>query len=394
MTGGPRRPGRSAGRRPSQGDAWSTSKPTSRKPPEARTATGAKHSGKLSLKPAGTSAGKPGTRHRKHATGLGATSRPQEPTRGRSPNTGLAARGASTRHAETAAPVALLPSTSAPQRVQKLLADAGVGSRREIERWINDGRLTINGLPAVLGAKAVVSDRFALDGDPIRIRDRDEVERRVIAYHKPLGELTTRNDPDGRPTVFEKLPRLRGSRWIAIGRLDFNTSGLLLFTNDGALANLLMHPKQEIAREYAVRTSGVTRQAALDQLAKGVLLEDGPARFESIADGGGEGVNHWYRVVLREGRNREVRRMFEAVGTTVSRLMRVRFGPILLDPWLKRGMTRELTAEEVAGLEIAAGATPTQPPTPPPPPIFKPKAPAGPGARRVLLPSQRPVRRK
>jgi len=387
MSGGPRRPGRSAGRRPSQGDAWSTAKPTSRKPPEVRDAQGGKRDDK-------SAAAKPAARHRKHATGMGAAGRRQDAPHARS--TGLAARGASTRSAEPAAPQAMLPSTIEPQRVQKLLADAGVGSRREIERWIVEGRLSINGLPAVLGAKAVVSDRFALDGDPIRIRDRDEVERRVIAYHKPLGELTTRNDPDGRPTVFEKLPRLRGSRWIAIGRLDFNTSGLLLFTNDGALANLLMHPKQEIAREYAVRTSGVTRQAALDQLAKGVLLDDGPAKFESIADGGGEGVNHWYRVVLREGRNREVRRMFEAVGTTVSRLMRVRFGPILLDPWLKRGMTRELTPEEVASLEIAAGATPTQPPTPPPPPRPSPSRPAlsaAPG-RRVLLPSQRPVRRK
>lgn len=348
-SGGPRRPGRSAGRRPSQGDAWSTAKPTSRKPAEARGARGEKPGAK------------PGARHRKHATGLGAATRQQDAPQGRKPNTGLAARGASTRATEAAAPAVLLPASTEPQRVQKLLADAGVGSRREIERWIVEGRLTINGLPAVLGAKATVADRFALDGDPIRIRARDEVERRVIAYHKPLGELTTRSDPDGRPTVFEKLPRLRGSRWIAIGRLDFNTSGLLLFTNDGALANLLMHPKHEIEREYAVRTSGVTRQAALDQLARGVLLDDGPAKFDSIADGGGEGVNHWYRVVIKEGRNREVRRMFEAVGTSVSRLMRVRFGPILLDPWLKRGMTRELSPEEVAKLEAAAGGASAAP---------------------------------
>ena len=243
-----------------------------------------------------------------------------------------------------------------PQRVQKMLADAGIGSRREIERWMVEGRLTLDGRPVALGTRALPTARFALDGKPIRIRDRSEVERRVIAYHKPLGELTTRHDPEGRATVFEQLPRLRGSRWISIGRLDFNTSGLLLFTNDGALANQLMHPKHELEREYAVRVAGKVAPVSLEKLANGVMLEDGPAKFESFVDVGGEGVNHWYQVVIKEGRNREVRRMFEQVGVSVSRLMRVRYGPIKLDAWLKRGMVRELDAEEVAAL-VAASAS-------------------------------------
>lgn len=243
-----------------------------------------------------------------------------------------------------------------PQRVQKLLADAGVGSRREIERWMVEGRLTLDGKKVALGTRALPTAKFALDGKPIRIRDRSEVERRVIAYHKPLGELTTRHDPEGRATVFEQLPRLRGSRWISIGRLDFNTSGLLLFTNDGALANQLMHPKHEIEREYAVRVAGKVAPVSLERLQNGVMLEDGPAKFESFVDVGGEGVNHWYQVVIKEGRNREVRRMFEQVGVSVSRLMRVRYGPIKLDAWLKRGMVRELDAEEVAALVAAISA--------------------------------------
>jgi len=249
----------------------------------------------------------------------------------------------------------------ASQRVQKLLADAGAGSRREIERWIEAGRLTMNGAPVTLGMRASPSDQFALDGERIYVRERADIKRRVIAYHKPLGELTTRSDPDGRPTVFENLPRLRGSRWIAVGRLDFNTSGLLLFTNDGGLANLLMHPRQELEREYAVRTMGAASPDALRRLSRSVQLDDGPARLESVEDSGGEGLNHWYRVVIKEGRNREVRRMFEAVGMTVSRLMRVRYGPIKLDAWIKRGMVRELAADEVAALMSAAGMPPPEP---------------------------------
>jgi 23S rRNA pseudouridine2605 synthase len=265
-------------------------------------------------------------------------------------------------------PVALVAAPApvvdlGPQRVQKLLADAGIGSRREIERWMVEGRLTLDGKPVALGTRALPTAKFALDGKPIRIRDRSEVERRVIAYHKPLGELTTRHDPEGRATVFEQLPRLRGSRWISIGRLDFNTSGLLLFTNDGALANQLMHPKHELEREYAVRVAGKVAPVSLERLQAGVMLDDGPAKFESFVDVGGEGVNHWYQVVIKEGRNREVRRMFEQVGVSVSRLMRVRYGPIKLDAWLKRGMVRELEAEEVAALVAAiseGGARPAR----------------------------------
>lgn len=304
--------------------------------------------------PASASAAKQGARLSTNA-GLKPSARP-------STNTGLkpsARRGAAPVETPAEAPVAAYapPVDLGPQRVQKLLADAGVGSRREIERWMVEGRLTLDGRPVALGTRALPTARFALDGKPIRIRDRTEVERRVIAYHKPLGELTTRHDPEGRATVFEQLPRLRGSRWISIGRLDFNTSGLLLFTNDGALANQLMHPKHELEREYAVRVAGKVAPVSLERLQNGVMLDDGPAKFESFIDVGGEGVNHWYQVVIKEGRNREVRRMFELVGISVSRLMRVRYGPIKLDAWLKRGMVRELEASEVAAL-IAAIAAP------------------------------------
>jgi 23S rRNA pseudouridine2605 synthase len=278
-----------------------------------------------------------------------------------STNAGLkpgARRGAAPVVAPVETPVAAYapPVDLGPQRVQKLLADAGIGSRREIERWMVEGRLTMEGRPVPLGTRALPTARFELDRKPIRIRDRAEVTRRVIAYHKPLGELTTRHDPEGRATVFEQLPRLRGSRWISIGRLDFNTSGLLLFTNDGALANQLMHPKHELEREYAVRVAGKVAPVSLEKLQAGVMLEDGPAKFESFVDVGGEGVNHWYQVVIKEGRNREVRRMFEVVGVSVSRLMRVRYGPIKLDAWLKRGMVRELEPEEIAAL-VAASAS-------------------------------------
>jgi len=329
----------------------------------------------------------------------------------RRPGTERARSGAQRRRerARSAPPPAAAPGQPlVPQRVQKLLADAGLGSRREIERWIVEGRLTLDGLPVTLGMRALPTAGFALDGAPLRVRARDEVKRRAIAYHKPLGELTTRHDPEGRATVFEKLPRLRGSRWIAVGRLDFNTSGLLLFTNDGVLANALMHPKHELEREYAVRVSGAVAPGALAKLSAGVVLDDGPARFEKFEDGGGEGVNRWYRVVIKEGRNREVRRMFEAVGATVSRLMRVRYGPIALDAWLKRGMVRELTGEEVDALLGAAGTPPARAAAPvartsvepqssrwvtkPPASAVKPaaKPAAKPSKKRALLPSQRP----
>ncbi len=246
-------------------------------------------------------------------------------------------------------------------RLQKALADAGLGSRREIEHWIRAGRLQVNGQPAQLGQRVRPEDRVQLDGRPLRWRSVPQRERRVLLYNKPEGELVSRRDPQGRPTVFDRLPPLKqkgpvsakgpapaqaGGRWIAIGRLDLNTSGLLLFTNDGELANRLMHPSHRIEREYAVRVQGLVSEAHLRQLTHGVQLEDGPARFEEIVDSGGRGQNHWYHLVLCEGRNREVRRLWAAVGLRVSRLKRVRYGPILLDARTPRGRWRELTEAE------------------------------------------------
>ncbi len=367
----PRRPGTDAGRR----GKLPSERAAPRRPAASEAPLGPKRA-KPKPKPGGDKASRPGFREtprvgpklRKRTARITApvtTSAGLKQAARLSTNAGL--KPGPRRGATSAAPaVAPAPAPAAypppvdlgPQRVQKLLADAGVGSRREIERWMVEGRLTRDGRPVALGTRALPTDRFALDGKPIRIRDRTEVERRVIAYHKPLGELTTRHDPEGRATVFEQLPRLRGSRWISIGRLDFNTSGLLLFTNDGALANQLMHPKHELEREYAVRVAGKVAPVSLERLANGVMLDDGPAKFESFTDVGGEGVNHWYQVVIKEGRNREVRRMFELVGISVSRLMRVRYGPIKLDAWLKRGMVRELEAEEVAELIAAIGVSP------------------------------------
>jgi len=241
------------------------------------------------------------------------------------------------------------------ERIQKVLAAAGLGSRREIETWIAAGRVTINGRPAKLGDRIRESDRVSVDGRPVKALERvGEARHRVILYHKPEGELTTRKDPEGRPTVFEALPRLRGSRWVSVGRLDTNTSGLLIFTNDGALANKLMHPSSEIEREYAVRVLGKVTDEQLALLQRGVKLEDGMAKFDDIREAGGEGANHWYHVVLREGRNREVRRLWEAIGLTVSRLIRVRFGDLALPRDLPRGSWRDATEEESRALFAAA----------------------------------------
>lgn len=236
-----------------------------------------------------------------------------------------------------------------------MLAAAGFGSRREIEGWITAGRLTVNRKRAQLGDRIAGTDRVALDGRPLRLERATPQRQRVILYHKPEGELTTRKDPEGRPTVFGALPPLHRGRWVSIGRLDFNTSGLLLFTNDGALANRLMHPAHEIEREYAVRVLGKVDDEQLRALVQGVKLDDGVARFASLADAGGEGANRWYHVTLREGRKREVRRLWEAVGVTVSRLIRIRYGAIGLPRRLPRGGWRDASAEELAALLDLAG---------------------------------------
>ncbi|MDI6749279.1 MAG: pseudouridine synthase [Rhodocyclaceae bacterium] len=234
-------------------------------------------------------------------------------------------------------------------KLQKALADAGLASRREIEAWIAAGRVQVNGEPAHLGQRVAPSDKVKVGGRLVNLRFAARLPR-VLLYHKPEGEIVSRDDPQGRPSVFNALPRLRGGRWIAIGRLDFNSCGLLLFTTDGALANRLMHPRYRLEREYAVRVLGDLDEAALKKLTEGIELEDGMARFIRLQPAGGEGANRWYRVTLEEGRNREVRRMFAAVGVTVSRLMRVRYGPIVLPANLKRGQCRELEPDEVKAL--------------------------------------------
>jgi len=238
---------------------------------------------------------------------------------------------------------------SATHKLQKLLAQKGLGSRREMEAWIAAGRVSVNGKVATVGDRVGPEDTVRVGKRIIRF-DLEERLPRVMLYHKPEGEIVSRQDPQGRPSVFDKLPHLQSSKWTAIGRLDFNTSGLLIFTTDGTLANRLMHPRFEIEREYAVRVLGELTSEQMTQLTTGVELADGQAAFSYLADQGGEGANHWYRVILKEGKNREVRRMFEAVGLTVSRLMRVRFGPINLPSRIKRGQWLELDVKEIRRL--------------------------------------------
>lgn len=237
-------------------------------------------------------------------------------------------------------------------KLQKALADAGLGARREIEEWIAAGRVQVNGEPAHLGQRVAATDKVKVGGRLVNLHFAGRVPR-VLLYHKPEGEIVSRDDPQGRPSVFNALPRLRGGRWVAIGRLDFNSCGLLLFTTDGALANRLMHPRYGIDREYAVRVLGEIDEASLAKLTEGIELEDGIARFIRLQPAGGEGANHWYHVTLEEGRNREVRRLFAAVGVTVSRLMRVRYGPIVLPASLKRGQCYEMQPGEVQALLTA-----------------------------------------
>ncbi|GAA0573069.1 23S rRNA pseudouridine(2605) synthase RluB [Halomonas salifodinae] len=241
------------------------------------------------------------------------------------------------------------------EKLQKVLARAGLGSRREMETAIADGRVAVNGKVATLGDRIELVDKVTFDQRPVTLRGADETPRRVIMYNKPEGELCTRKDPEGRRTVFERLPRLKGERWIAIGRLDINTSGLLLFTTDGELANRLMHPSTEVEREYAVRVMGEVTKPQIKQMVEGVMLEDGPARFTDVQEFGGEGINTWFHVVIMEGRNREVRRLWESQGLTVSRLKRVRYGNIFLDKRAKAGEWTELTQTEVDDLATLAG---------------------------------------
>ena len=238
---------------------------------------------------------------------------------------------------------------SKPERLHKLLAQSGIGSRREMEEAIAAGRVTVNGETAQIGQSAQPGDRVKFNGRLVNVKFSNRLPR-VLMYHKPEGEIVSRDDPDHRPNVFMALPRLSGSRWVAVGRLDFNTSGLLLFTTSGALANRLMHPRYELVREYAVRVLGELTDEARQRLLDGVELDDGPARFATFEDAGGEGANRWYRVSLSEGRNREVRRMFESVGVTVSRLMRVRYGPFELPPQLRRGQSTELDERTIRKL--------------------------------------------
>ncbi|HEY9099618.1 MAG TPA: pseudouridine synthase [Thiobacillus sp.] len=265
-------------------------------------------------------------------------SRPASPIR-RSPNAPMGR--AASRLQQTTAPEA------DSERLQKALASAGVGSRREMEEWIAEGRIQVNGETAVIGSKVGPRDVVKVSGRRVYLRF-DEKRTRILIYHKSEGEIVTRDDPKGRATVFDALPKIRGAKWISIGRLDYNTDGLMIFTTSGELANNLMHPRFEVEREYAVRVLGVLTEDMIAQLLAGVELEDGPAQLQSCFAGGGEGVNHWYRVVIKEGRKREVRRLFEHFGLTVSRLTRVRFGPIGLPPQLRRGQKMELDEDLVA----------------------------------------------
>ena len=235
------------------------------------------------------------------------------------------------------------------QRLHKLLALAGLGSRRDMEALIETGRVTVNGAPATVGQGVTQYDLVRLDSRPLKLPFIAELPQ-VLIYHKPEGEIVSQDDPEGRASVFDKLPKIKNAKWIAIGRLDMNTSGLLIFTTSGELANRFMHPRYEVEREYAVRIFGELTDGQMTQLTEGIKLEDGPANFDSIKPQGGEGANHWYQVILREGRNREVRRLFEAFQLPVSRLMRVRFGPVNLPPRVKRGQMLKLEQKEVVGL--------------------------------------------
>lgn len=241
------------------------------------------------------------------------------------------------------------------EKLQKVLARAGFGSRREMESWIEAGRIKINKRIATLGDRVSETDRIQVDGKLIPQSRLKERRSRVMIYHKPVGEMCTRHDPEGRDTIFKHLPRLASGRWISVGRLDYNTSGLLLVTTDGELANRLMHPSHRVEREYAVRILGEVNKEMLDRLQQGVELDDGPAHFDNIIDAGGDGANHWYHVILREGRNREVRHLWESQGVRVSRLMRIRYGSIVLPKGQKPGRWEDLPDDLVNELRLSVG---------------------------------------
>ena len=253
-----------------------------------------------------------------------------------------------------AKPVRELTSDDDAPKLHKVLAEGGLGSRREMEELILQGRVSVNGLPAHIGQRILPTDQVRVNGKLIH-RKVSSKPPRVLLYHKPAGEIVSQSDPEGRPTVFDSLPRIKNGKWVAVGRLDFNTEGLLIFTTSGDIANRFMHPRYGVEREYAVRTLGELAEADRQRLLHGIQLDDGEANFLRIADGGGEGVNQWYHVALTEGRNREVRRMFEAVGLTVSRLIRTRYGQFLLPRGLKRGRWQELEGTEVRTLMAGIG---------------------------------------
>lgn len=254
------------------------------------------------------------------------------------------------------------PVERVSERLHKKLAEAGAGSRRDMEALIEAGLVSVNGKIVGVGASVKPGDKVRVRGHEVRLLWEARLPR-VLIYHKPEGEIVSRDDPQGRATVFEALPSLRGQRWVGVGRLDINTEGLLIFTTSGELANRLMHPRYELDREYAVRVLGGLTPEQMRQLVQGVELEDGLARVEGVIPAGGEedGANQWYRLILKEGRNREVRRLIEALGLTVSRLIRVRFGPVALPPRLKRGQFVDLPEPQVRQLLEFCGLPPVRP---------------------------------
>ncbi|WP_139851040.1 23S rRNA pseudouridine(2605) synthase RluB [Acinetobacter pullicarnis] len=246
------------------------------------------------------------------------------------------------------------------EKLQKVLARIGLGSRRYMEEVIAAGRISVNGQIAQVGERIEPNDELRIDGRKVQFQIEDEIRRRVLIYYKPEGEICSRNDPEQRTTVFENLPNIDNDRWVMVGRLDINSTGLLLFTNDGELANRLMHPSNEIEREYAVRVMGEVTPQIRQNMLRGVVLDDGPAKFESFTDIGGEGINRWFQVVVKEGRNREVRRIFESQGLKVSRLLRTRYGSVILPRELRTGRWIELDRAEIDGLTKMVDLKPRQ----------------------------------